>query len=111
MNEKGMISMSEFKTVVEQFKDSQKKIVEVINHRFDKSDVRFAKIEKDLKKTNDVMTREFKIAHDERRSMREQIALLHEGQTGIRTDLREKASFKEVKELQKRVTRLENKLA
>jgi hypothetical protein len=62
MTEEGRITMSEFKTVVERFEENQKKSVEVMQH-------------------------EFKGAKAERSSLKEQVALLHEGQTAIRVQL------------------------
>jgi polyhydroxyalkanoate synthesis regulator phasin len=79
MTEEGKITMSEFKTVVEQFKKNQQKIVEVMQHEFG--------------------------------NVKEQIALLHEGQTAIRMELRQKPSLDIIEELERRVTRLENKVA
>ena len=78
--------MSEFKTIVEQFKDNQKKLAEVMLHEFD-------------------------TAKQERNSLKEQVALLHEGQTAIRSELRLKPNFEVIEEIEKRLTRLENKVA
>ncbi|MCD4812656.1 hypothetical protein K8S19_03065 [bacterium] len=86
MSEQGSINMGEFKTVVEHFEENQKKMAEV-------------------------MLYEFKNAGEERQSLKEQVALLHEGQTMIRSELRLKPGFEVIEELEKRVTRLENKVA
>lgn len=75
--EKRGITMGEFKTVVEDFKSDIKKVVEVVNYRFDQQDKRIDKLGNRM----DVQ---------EKRSltMMEQIALSHEGQTGIKAELR-----------------------
>ena len=48
MAEQGKITMSEFKTVVERFEENQKKIIEVMNHRFDKVDERFNQVDTEI---------------------------------------------------------------
>ncbi|MCD4812358.1 hypothetical protein K8S19_01490 [bacterium] len=93
MMEEGKIIMSEFKTVVERFEENQKKIVEVMQHEFGKVEKRIGEHDKKFD------------------SLHEQIALLHEGQTAIRTELRQKPSLDVIGELERRVTRLENKVA
>ncbi|MCK5242595.1 hypothetical protein KAR34_09105 [bacterium] len=40
--------MSEFKVVVEKFEENQKRIVEVMNYRFDQVDAKFEKVNKDI---------------------------------------------------------------
>ncbi|MCD4812165.1 hypothetical protein K8S19_00510 [bacterium] len=70
MAEEGMITMNEFKTVVERFEDNQKKIIEVITHKFDNLETR--------------MTRQ----ENKSDSMMEQIAILHEGQTEMKAELK-----------------------
>lgn len=90
MTEERGISMSEFKTVVEFFRSDLKKVVEVMNHRFDK-------VETDI------------------RTVKQEIALLHEGQTEIKADLRtslkERVTYQDFNKLEKRVSRLERKTA
>ncbi len=97
MSEEGKITMNEFKMVVERFEENQKKIVEVVNYRFDKLESRQDKTEA---KTD---------------SMMEQIALLHEGQTEIKAELRsglkDRVTYSDFAKLEKRVVRLENKVA
>ncbi|MCK5240839.1 hypothetical protein KAR34_00170 [bacterium] len=89
MTEEGKITMSEFKTVVERFEDNQKKIIEVMNHRFDKVETDMHAIKEDVS------------------SLKEEVALLHEGQTAIRADLRRKVSYDDFEMLEKRVARIE----
>ena len=88
MREEGRITMSEFKTVVERFEANQKKILEVMDHRFDR-------LQKDV------------------HSMKHEIALLHEGQTEIkaelRTGLKDRVTYQDFNKLEKRVARLEMK--
>ncbi|MCD4813103.1 hypothetical protein K8S19_05370 [bacterium] len=98
MTEEGKITMSEFKTVVERFEDNQKKIVEYMQHEFGSIHQQFGKVNKKL----DVHDRKFDSLH-------EQIALLHEGQTAIRAELRHKPSMEMFGDLDRRVTRLENR--
>ncbi len=86
MTEEGKITMTEFKTVVERFEENQKKIVEVMNHRFDR-------VEADIQ------------------IIKHEVALLHEGQTEIKHELRRKADAEDLAKLDMRVTRLENKVA
>ncbi len=107
MTEEGMISLNEFKAVVERFESNQKKIVEVMNHRFDR-------VEADI--------------HD----LKDEVGILHEGQTMLKaqfaemrqefkemrrehaefkTELRCKADAEDVNKLTKRVARLERKSA
>ena len=89
MTEEGKITMSEFKTVVERFEDNQKKIIEVMNHRFDTV-------------YTDMHARKEDVS-----SLKEEVALLHEGQTAIRADLRRKVSYDDFEMLEKRVARIE----
>lgn len=93
MTEEGRITMSEFKTVVERFEDNQQKIVEVMNYRFDKVD------------------NELKTVNSKINTLNQEVALLHEGQTAIRADLRRKVSYDDFEMLEKRVARIETKIA
>jgi hypothetical protein len=93
MSEGRGISMSEFKTVVEGFRSDMKRVVEVVNHRFDQSDKRMERMEGDI------------------HSMKEQVALLHEGQTEIKMELKKKVSYDDFEKLELRVARLESKVA
>ncbi len=86
MTEEGKITMSEFKTVVENFTSQVQKVAEGVMHLSDKLDSEFA-------------------------SVKEQIALLHEGQTEIKIGLKQKIDRDEFSSLERRVTKLENKVA
>ncbi len=118
MSEEGKITVSEFKIVVESFEENQKKIVEVINYRFDKVDGRLVNVEGRLDKvenrlgTMEIKQNRFEVKTD---SMMEQIALLHEGQTEIKAELRsglkDRVTYSDFAKLEKRVVRLENKVA
>jgi hypothetical protein len=90
MNEERGISMNEFKTMFESIQSSIKAVVEVMNHRFDR-------LEKDM------------------HTVKTEIALLHEGQTEIKAELRsglkERVTYQDFNKLDKRVARLERKTA
>lgn len=90
MAEEGKITMNEFKTVVETIRTDIKKVVEVVNHRFDR-------VEHDVK------------------SLKHEVGRLHEGQTEIkaelRTGLKNRVTYADLNKLEKRVVRLENKVA
>ena len=117
--------MNEFKTVVEQFRDDQKKFLEVMNHKFDQQEVRMTRQEKKsdsmmeqialLHEGQTAMKAELNTAKDERNGMRDQISLLHEGQTEIKaelkTELKSRVTYADFEQLEKRVMRLENKVA
>ena len=107
MEEEGKITMTEFKTVVERFEDNQKKIVEVMNHRFDRMEGRMDRMETDITTIKGDIT----VMKGGIHSLKHEVALLHEGQTAIRADLRKKVSYDDFEMLEKRVTRLENKVA
>ena len=107
MTEEGKITMSEFKTVVERFEENQKKIVDVMQHEFGKIQHQFGDVQHQFGTVQHALgTMNGKIGN-----LQEQVALLHEGQTAIRTELRQKPSFDVIEELERRVTRLENKVA
>jgi hypothetical protein len=107
MTYEGKITMSEFKTVVERFEENQKKVIEVMNHRFDQVDERFNVVDKEIK----VMKHDVIGLKDGVHSLKQEVALLHEGQTAIRADLRRKVSYDDFEMLEKRVARLECKVA
>lgn len=121
MTDEGKITMSEFKTVVERFEENQKKIVEVmqhefgkINERFEKVDQRFEKVDQKFEKVDqrfNKIDQRFDKIENKITSLNEQVALLHEGQTAIRMELRQKPSLDMIEDLERRVTRLENKVA
>ncbi|NTV51618.1 MAG: hypothetical protein HGA76_01190 [Candidatus Firestonebacteria bacterium] len=93
MTEEKVITVSGFKTVMEEVNSNIKKVVEVMQFNFKKMDGRFDKVETDLA------------------SVKEQIGLLHEGQTEIKGELKQKADGRELSKLEKRVARLEHKVA
>jgi uncharacterized coiled-coil protein SlyX len=107
MSEERGISMSEFKTVVESFKDGQKKIIEVMNHRFDKLEGTVDKLENRMDGLEGRMDRMEK----DHRSMKEQMGLILEVQTEIKTEFKNKVDRDEFSKLEKRVARLERKVA
>lgn len=90
MNEEGKITMTQFKTVVEDFNSKLQSVIEVMQHGFTKLE---AKID----------------------SHSEQIAILVEGQTEIKAELRsslkERVTYQDFNKLNKRVARLERKTA
>jgi flagellar biosynthesis chaperone FliJ len=91
MDEEGKISMNEFKVIVEDFHGKLDRVVEVMNFRFDK-------VEKKLAQHD----RQFKV-------LNEQIAVLHVGQTEIRSDIKEMRH--EMHDMGTRVARLESRIA
>jgi len=98
-DERGL-SMNEFKAVVEHFEAGQKKIIEVMNYRFDKLEGRVGVIEG-------------KIATIERNVgvMKEQLGLVIESQTEMKIEFKNKVDREEFSKLEKRVARLERKVA
>lgn len=86
MAEEGKISMNEFKAVVESFSDKLQKVAEGVVHLNEKMDAQF-------------------------HTVKEQIALVLEGQTEFKAGLRRKADAEDLAKLEMRVTRLENKVA
>jgi hypothetical protein len=86
MSEEPKITMIEFKIVIEDFKSEQKKMSEHILHLDQRLEAEF-------------------------RSVKGQIALLHEGQTEIKIGLKQKVDREEFSNLEKRVARLESKIA
>jgi hypothetical protein len=100
MPEEPKITMTEFKTVIEDFKSEQKKISEYMLHLNNKMDNGFQEVQKELgylKGKSD--------------SLSEQVALLHEGHTEIKSMLKQKVDRDEFDKLEKRVARLETKVA
>ncbi len=118
MVEEGRISMTEFNTVVENFRSDIRKVVEVVNHRFDRVDGRMDGLEGRMGKMEGnmfVMEGHMDKMEGNICSMKEQIGLLHEGQTEIKaelkSELKNKVSYAEFEKLEKRVVRLETKVA
>ena len=100
MTEEKVITLSEFKTVIDEVNSNIKKVVEVmqfnfgkVNGRLDTMDGRFDRVEADI------------------HSIKHQIGLLHEGQTEIKSELKQKADRSELAKLEKRLARLERKVA
>jgi ABC-type uncharacterized transport system ATPase subunit len=121
MTEKGRITMTEFKMVVERFEENQKKITEVMLHEFRgvKQDVSSLKEQVGLLHEGQTVLKgqvgslqegQTTIRNDVS-ALKGQVASLQEGQTAIRSDLRRKVHYDEFEELEKRVTRLESKVA
>jgi chromosome segregation ATPase len=121
MTEEGMISLNEFKTALEDVRSDIKKVVEVMNHRFDQVDARFAKVDERFDRMDGRIDRvngrmdktDSRLDRMEGsiQSLRQEVALLHEGQTEIKHELRRKADAEDLAKLEMRVTRLENKVA
>jgi chromosome segregation ATPase len=149
MPEEPRITMTEFKTVVEDFKSERKKMTEFmlhldqkmdagfrrmddrfanvdrrfddvskrfndVNKRFDDVDKRFNDVDKrfdDVDKRFDDVDRHFGKVDADISSLKQQVALLHEGQTEIKFELRRKADYEDFAKLEKRVARLERKTA
>jgi hypothetical protein len=92
--------MTEFKTVVEEFKSERKKMTEFMLHLDEKMVSGFQKMDAGFHRvTTDIA------------SLKQQVALLHEGQTEIKSELRRKADYEDFAKLEKRVARLERKTA
>ncbi len=114
MTEEGRITMTEFKTVVEGFRSDIKKVVEAMNHGFEKVGKEMQSTRKDiqgLKSDNQVLKIDVKTLKTDMHSVKEQIGLLLEGQTEIRAGLKERVTIRDFAKLDKRVTRLEKKIA
>jgi chromosome segregation ATPase len=111
MAEERGITMNEFKIVTESFKLEIKKTIEVVNQRFDKVDREINDLKSDVRSLkNNVL-----ILKTDMHTVKEEIALLHEGQTEIKAELRsslkERVTYQDFNNLDKRVARLERKTA
>ncbi len=91
--EKKVITLNEFKTVIESVNSNIKKLGEAAQYNQEKTEKSLDKLE------------------NNQEIMKEQIVLLHEGQTEIKGLLHEKVERGEFIKLQKRVGRLERKQA
>jgi hypothetical protein len=128
MEEEGKITMTEFKTVVEGFHSEIKKIIEVMQHRFgvvdtkleivgkrlDKHDTQFVLIQQKFDKIDrrfDQVDQTMGDMQTDIHSIKEQGKLLHEGHVEIKAELKRKVSEDEFEKLEKRVARLESKVA
>jgi hypothetical protein len=108
------ISMSEFKTVVENFQSDLKKVVEVVldlRAGLDAVKSDLGKHQQDTQQLRLEMKAGFLSVNDQFSMMKEQIGLLHEGQTETKNLLKQKVDQSEFANLEMRVTRLENKVA
>jgi predicted nucleic acid-binding Zn-ribbon protein len=114
MKEEKVITLPEFKMVVESIRSDIKKMSEGLNHRLDKMDARQDKTDGSLsaiKEHTGVLTIEIHEIKEELRSLKKQGSLLHEGQTEIKNDSKTKIERGEFAKLEKRVAKLENKVA
>ncbi len=93
MPEEPKITMSEFKTVMESIRTDFKGFSESLAAMDTKINAGFQRMDEQFT------------------SVREQIALLHEGQTEIKNELKQKVDRQEFSNLEKRVARLESKVA
>lgn len=107
MPKKKVITLPEFKTVIELIREDIKKMGEGLNHRLDKLDGRMEKAEDKLRNVKEhvgALTVEV-------RGVKQQVALLHEGQTEIKNSLKQKVDRDEFARLEMRVAKLENRAA
>jgi cell division protein FtsB len=100
MTEKKVITLSEFKTVIEEVKSDIKKVVDVVQYNHSQNQSEFQAVRKEI----GYLTRKTD-------SLTAQVALLHEGQTEIKNTLKQKVDREEFASLEMRVARLENKAA
>ncbi len=95
MAEEGKISVNQFTTVVVNFQSQIRGVVENMNRRFDQMGAQISVLQQDM------------------HSVKEQITLLHVGQTEIkaelRTGLKDRVTYQDFNQLEKRVARLERK--
>ncbi len=114
MSAKQVITMSEFKTVVESFRSDMKKLTEVVNHRFDKVENKIRTMKEQLgvvTMDTTVLKTDVGTLKTDMSSVKEQISLLHEGQAEIKNELKQKVDRNEFGKLEIRVARLESKVA
>lgn len=86
MPEEPIITMTEFRTVVEEFKSEQKRMSEYLLHLDQKMNNGFSKITEEFQGVD----RRFIEVGAGIHSLNEQIGLLHEGQTEIKLSLKQK---------------------
>jgi chromosome segregation ATPase len=125
MTDERSISMNQFQTVVEEFQSNLSKVVDGILGLNEKMDAEFKLVKHQI---GDLQEQVFELRHDtnqlkegmaelrnelrhETGQLKEQIGLLHEGQTEIKLSLQTKTDREELANLERRVTRLENKVA
>jgi chromosome segregation ATPase len=128
MPEERGISMNEFKTVVESFRSEIRKVAEVTNHlfnKFEKVENKLEKVEDKLEKVEDKlekvedklekMDKDLQVVKLDVSGLKEQVGFLMEGQTEIKSELRaglkDRVTYQDFDKLEKRVVRLEKKVA
>jgi archaellum component FlaC len=114
MTKEKVITLSEFKTVIEEVNSNTKKIIEVMQHNFSQMDKRFDHVEQDIRilKTDvSVLKADVSVLKTDMHAVKGQVGLLLEGQTEIRSGLKGRVTYQEFEKLDKRVTRLEKKTA
>jgi chromosome segregation ATPase len=118
MSEERGMSMNEFKVVIEAIRSDIKKVVEVVNFRFDKVEKEMHGMKEDihsLKSDVQVLKSDVQVLKTDMKTVKDEIGFLHEGQTEIknelRTELKNKVSYTEFGRLEKRVARLEKRTA
>jgi regulator of replication initiation timing len=132
MKEERGISMNEFKTVVESFRSDMKKMSEVMMHNFSSIREKMGSMAEEIGSMKEemgsmkVQTGSMKVQVGSMAvqvgsmevqigSVKEQVGLLHEGQTEIKSELRagwkDKVGYTDFERLEKRVARLEKKIA
>ncbi len=128
MAEEGMISMNEFKVIVEKFEESQKRIVEYMTHEFGQIKTEFGEVYKRfdqqdkrmlgmmeqiaiLKEGQTELKSDVFVLKEDMVMVKSELRTLADGQEAIRTDLRKKVDFDDFVKLETRVSRLENKAA
>jgi hypothetical protein len=103
MPEEPKITMTEFKTVIEGIHSEIKRVSEVMLHNFGQVDTKLQKLDRIEGRLEKV---EINVL-----AIREQVALLHEGQTEIKNELSQKVGRDEFGKLEVRVAKLESKVA
>ncbi|MCK5240965.1 hypothetical protein KAR34_00815 [bacterium] len=121
MKEKKVITLSEFKTVVEDIKSDIKRVTEVMLHEFGvakeertvlKEQMGILTVAVNVLKTDvSTLKTDVSILKTDVSTLKEQSVLLHEGQTEIKNELKQKVGRDEFAKLEVRVARLESKAA
>lgn len=135
MTEEGMISLNEFKTALEDVRSDIKRVVEVMNHRFDRVEVDIHDLKHEvgiLHEGQTALKAQFAEMQKEQTGLKGQFAEMQLAQAGLngqfaemrqefketrrehaefKDELRRKADTEDVNKLTKRVARLERKSA
>jgi hypothetical protein len=118
MSEEKVITLTEFKVMMDEMRSRDKKIIEVMQHNQDQNNKNFARLEGRMDRfenRTDRMEGEIKGEINGFKadvvSLKQEVALLHEGQTEIKGMLNQKVDREEFNKLEKRVVRLEHKRA